>query len=200
MPHGWPFWHDKQADRRTDGQPDRRTAATQRTPLNCTVTLPAFLTPAAPHSPLCLQQTKGTQSPIRNCCACSMLQCFLSRLATVHLVQFSAHLFAFTPVRSPVRPFQLILWQERLPFSRILALAFSLVLHTGRPARHGCNGEKPVKRLLKVFLGQLLRLLLPLPLWHWKLQTNCCTSIAQQSLPSGGQQQQQQHLAGKATC
>lgn len=99
---------------------------------------------------------------------------------------------------SPVRPFRLILWQERLPFSRILALAFNFVLHTGRLARHGCNGEKPVKRLLKVFLGQLLRLLLLLllTLWHWQLQTNCCTSIVQQSLPSGGQQ----HLAGKATC
>lgn len=120
-----------------------------------------------------------------------MLQCFLSRLATVQLA--TAHL-------SSARLFCLILWQERLPFSRILALAFSLVLHTGRPAWHGCNGEKPVKRLFKVFLGQLLRLLLLLLvllllLWHWQLQTNCCTSIEQQSQPSGGQ-----HLAGKATC
>lgn len=98
-----------------------------------------------------------TQSPRQNCCACSMLQCFLPH----HPLPLLHSLFMCVGIKTTTNSRNCCHSSGGLRFG----------LHTGRSLRLGMEnkGEKPVKQLLRIFLGQLL--------WQRQLQTNCCTSI-----------------------
>lgn len=118
------------------------------------------------------RQTKGTQSPRRNCCACFNATMFPAPLLLLFLLAVCRSCNSRRSCHSSELRLELLLW---------------LCLHTGRagPGRagHVWNGngnevkaQKLVEQLLCIFSGQLqLPLLLPLPLlllWQWQLQAD----------------------------